>query len=190
MTMTKAERIESRAAWIPDGARKVSMKNGAAVFYLYERSGKPCARCFIGSAGKPAWRLQFRSEAQRAARIEEQISSLNARDAAKAARVAKPHSLGVGVILSASWGYEQTNVDFYEVVRVIGKTMVEIEKIGTQSASDETTGNSMADYAVPDPERRTGKITRHRVSNGAVRIASYCTAYVWDGRPRYRSWYA
>jgi len=39
------------------------------------------------------------------------------------------HDVKVGDVFRASWGYEQTNVDYYEVVKLVGKTMVEVLEI-------------------------------------------------------------
>ena len=39
------------------------------------------------------------------------------------------HDLKVGDVLGTCWGYDQTNRDFYEVVGLIGKTMVLIKAL-------------------------------------------------------------
>jgi hypothetical protein len=54
------------------------------------------------------------------------------RRAERKAEMAKPHDLNVGDVLSASWGYDQTNCNFFEVIRVIGKRTVEIREIGKE----------------------------------------------------------
>jgi hypothetical protein len=187
-----------REFYIPKGARKVAMKDGGATFYVYERAGAHFALAFFGKAMKPAWHFRFGSEAARAKRIEGAIAGAQAsarkkaeRKAEKAAEAAKGHGWEPGLILVSSWGYEQTNVDFYEVVECIGKTMVRIEKIGSQSATDAGEGfSSMSDHVVPNVEARTGEFRRCKVTSGCVRLASYCSAHLWDGRPRYCSWYA
>lgn len=195
MLNTKEKRLAAREFYIPKGARKIAMKDGAAVFYAFEDgNGNPCARCFIGTAGKPSWGYRFRSEAERARKIGEQISILKRNAEDKAARRAKAnagHNWEPGLILVSSWGYEQTNVDFYEVVEVIGKTMVKVEKIGSQVANDSSEGmSSMSCYVAPEPKARTGEFSRHKVSSNGIRFASYRSAYPWDGRKRYCSWYA
>jgi hypothetical protein len=180
--------------FIPEGARKVAMKSGGAVFYLYEQSGAPCARCFIGKAINPSWHYRYSSEKKRAEAIERQIASIQAREAEKADRKARanaPHGWEVGLILSASWGYDQTNVDFYEVVEVVGKSMVRIEKIGGQAANDQGEGVcSMSNYVVPDVEKRSGEFQRCKVSFGRVKVSSSSSASAWDGKRRFCSWYA
>ena len=38
----------------------------------------------------------------------------------------------IGDIFYSSWGYDQTNIDYYMVTKIIGKTFVEIQKIESQ----------------------------------------------------------
>lgn len=183
-----------REFYIPKGARKVAAKDGCATFYLYENKGRPCAVAFVGKAQKPSWRFWFRSEAARAERIAETIANAQAHKAQVAERRAKnnaPHKWEVGLILSSSWGYEQTNVNFFEVVAVVGKCFVDVEEIGSQVATDAHEGySSMSSKVVPDPEARTGKITRCKVSRGSIKSPVYGYASPWDGLPKYCSWYA
>lgn len=54
----------------------------------------------------------------------------------------------IGHIVYASWGYDQTNIDFYKVVRKTEK-MVELREIGQKYV--EAT-SSMSEYVVADPE--------------------------------------
>jgi len=53
-----------------------------------------------------------------------------------------------GDMLKMSWGYDQTNVDFFEVTRVIGKAMIEIRKVVSKVVRG---AGSPAEYVVPVP---------------------------------------
>jgi hypothetical protein len=93
----------------------------------------------------------------------------------------------IGTIFCASYGYDQTNINYYEVVGVTpsGK-YVEVRRIhgkvvdGSQGYMSHTT--------VPDPGNfyasggRRSEVTTHRLKDGlgkgAIRISSYCDAYV------------
>ncbi|WP_420415816.1 hypothetical protein [Marinovum algicola] len=184
-----------RDFYIPENAQKIAMKSGGAVFYCYtDNGGRPCAVCFVGRAQKPTWRYYFRNPEVRAERIAKQIASVQDREIRKAKQRAernKPHNWETGLILFGSWGYEQTNIDFFEVTRVIGKTMVEIEEIGSSQATDSPEyGHGMANHVVPDPKVRSGKFSRVRVSQGSIKSPVYGAAWPWDGKPKYSSWYA
>jgi hypothetical protein len=184
--------IHTREIYIPKGSIRVEAKAVKATFYLSDRSGQPTAMAFIGRAQKPAWHYRFRSSAERERRIRQTIERLAAHEERKKARRAeanKPHGWEAGMILYGSWGYEQTNIDFFEITKVIGKTMIEIEEIGQQTATDAGELAWCTDYVVPDPEHRTGNISRHKVSNGSIRSPKHGCAWIWDGKPRRSSSY-
>lgn len=73
------------------------------------------------------------------------------------------HSLKVGDILCASWGYEQTNVDYYKVTKTT-KCTVDLVKIGKKSAG--------ADRVSPDPSVVMAEktYTKKRVNDKWVRV--------------------
>jgi len=56
-----------------------------------------------------------------------------------------------GSVLYRSWGYDQTNVDFYVVVSVTPKTVV-LQACGSRDVGTDDK-MAMATYVVPDPER-------------------------------------
>lgn len=96
----------------------------------------------------------------------------------------QPHSLREGDILYASWGYDQTNVDFYKVVKLVGKNKVKIVKLGK---------DHVGEFKV-EPNNLQGEKERLAVVNGeynSIKFANYKIAYPWDGRPQYETpWYA
>ena len=94
-----------------------------------------------------------------------------------------------GDIFVSSWGYDQTNVDFYEVVKVAAKTvtLIPIErKVQLKGFMRYT--------AMPIPGSGKGKAFRRRIIDcfdvPACRITSYATARLWDGKAREGSSYA
>lgn len=111
------------------------------------------------------------------------------RDAERKADRAKPHPLKVGDILYSSWGYDQTNIDFYQVTRVVGAHTVELRKIAGKDAGG---GNGYdRGNCVASPGQFIGEPFQKRANHeGTIAIASYANAYLWDGKPRYWSSYA
>lgn len=180
---------------IPNNARKVAMKSGGATFYLFEdKSGKPCVRFYKGKSTK-AKTFSFRSPDFRGKYIENIITNINASEKEAAKRRAernKPHNLEKGLILYTSWGYDQTNVEYYEVISVPSKCFVELQQIGAPLARGEE--GFMSGKSVPNPENKIGKPFRRKVdmsgSRPSVRIDSVATAWIWDGKEKYSSWYA
>lgn len=68
----------------------------------------------------------------------------------------------VGTIFSESWGWEQTNVNFYEVVSRTEK-MVTIREIGQKTVKEETV---MSSYVVPDKGSFISDETRRKKIKG------------------------
>jgi hypothetical protein len=54
----------------------------------------------------------------------------------------------IGHILVSSWGYDQTNIDYYKVIRKTA-AMVELRAIGQKYVES---ASSMSEYVMPDPD--------------------------------------
>lgn len=105
-------------------------------------------------------------------------------------RAAFKPDVKIGDIYVASWGYEQTNVDFYQVIEVTGKCTVKIRPISQETVKDSTMSHGMADdvVAVKDSFIKDEVMTK-RVGKYGITIDSVRSASKWDGSPCYRSWY-
>jgi hypothetical protein len=68
----------------------------------------------------------------------------------KAKRLAAPNNLQVGDILHYSWGWEQTNCQFYQVTARTAKT-VSIREIGSERVPGSGMTNGMSCYLTPKP---------------------------------------
>lgn len=129
---------------------------------------------FVGLCKKPFISGVYRPEYQAAwiGLIERAIADENARRAKARQRIAHRaavgHKLAVGDVLRSMWGYDQTNVDYFEVTRLAGRTMVEVRPIGAQS---EGTQHMQGDCS-PQPGQYIGEPQRCRPSGDYVRIDS------------------
>ncbi len=93
----------------------------------------------------------------------------------------------VGDILVSSWGYDQTNIDFYQVVKVT-KATIGIRVIrSTVTETGYMSGQSEPRPGVFDSDEL---LTKRPNKFGYVRMNSFSGAVKWDGKPRYVSWYA
>ena len=105
---------------------------------------------------------------------------------------------GTGEIVVNTWGWEQTNVDFYQVIEVLNKKIKvreicsEIVKaIGGISADvtackDSFLNDKILLLSLKPDVNKTGDVTSCRICNPE----SYYYFRKWDGRPEYSSWYA
>lgn len=184
--------LRTRAAKAADFSETIDADTGVVALSWSERephaavitlSGKPTVFRFLRAATRDEWVAREFAEAvnaakARAARVEER----------RRARAEFATDLKPGDVLVASWGYDQTNVDFVEVVRVVGRQTVEIAPIAQKAV--EQTGH-MTEMVVAVPGKFTGEARRCRVSpHGYVKLASYKYAHRWDGKPQYQSSYA
>ncbi|RMC62509.1 hypothetical protein [Sinorhizobium meliloti] len=178
----------TRDFYIPKGSVKINDKASDAVVYVYTSAkDRPAAMAFHGKAVKPDWHHTFANDAARERKIREHFEARGRWSEWKQERRderKKPHGFEVGHILYASWGYEQTNIDFYQVTKIIGRHMVEVREV-SQIAAD--TGNEpwMTGKVVPKLDAFTSEPMRRRVNgrSKSVRIDKVRTAFLWDGRP-------
>lgn len=150
--------------------------------YYYEtaKSGKPCAIYFTGKAQKPVAHNSYSS-----VEIREQIAlkfisaEIKMRDEKKQAKAEKlqyQHTLKAGDILHSSWGYEQTNNDFYQVIAVKGKSVVLREIAQKKEYEHWASGRTQ-----PVKDHFIGEPFIKRVTTGnCVKIESYAHASPCD----------
>lgn len=92
----------------------------------------------------------------------------------------------VGDVFYRSWGYDQTNVNFYVVVGLTDKC-VKLQECGSRAVV-EAGGYT---EVVADTTRRFGPVMTKRVKEGysgpATAFNSYSDCYKWDGCPKYET---
>ncbi|ANG86368.1 hypothetical protein [Microbacterium aurantiacum] len=103
---------------------------------------------------------------------------------------ATPAPLTVGAILVSRWGYDQTNVDYYEVVSATPKT-VTLRAIRSRVTGD---AGFTAEHVAPVPGEYTGEAFRRKVHHYSdrptVAINSCASAYPWNGNDDLATHYA
>lgn len=102
-------------------------------------------------------------------------------------------TIKVGDIFVASWGYEQTNIDFYEVQELVGKATIVVAPIENKIVQEHS--NQTQDAVLPYPAAK-GESFRAKVkwwnmdwadNVPRFRINSYANAYKWDGKVQYQT---
>jgi hypothetical protein len=149
-----------REFYIPKNAEKIEASDSNAVAYLAKstwRNGAECwhAVAFSGKRNKPDWNYTFRSEQQAREYIAQHAGNVKAREEIIAKRhearynVRAADHYKVGDLLYTSWGYDQTNVEFFKIVRVLEKS-VEVVAIGGKEVPG--SAGFMSCSLVPDPD--------------------------------------
>ncbi len=99
----------------------------------------------------------------------------------------------VGDILVATWGYDQTNADFFQVVKIPSDKSLTVRHIKKKQYEDPP--QSMSGYAAPIKDSFDGKPTTRRIYYFMDRIHinvgdSMGSAEKWNGKPVAVTWYA
>jgi len=97
-------------------------------------------------------------------------------------KVNKPMpNVNVGDIFVCSWGYDQTNIDYYKVLEVKNKSVV-ISAIG----QNRTYTGHMQGECNPVPEVVSGKRITKRINacgdSVSLKMTSYSWAHPWSGK--------
>jgi hypothetical protein len=128
---------------------------GLQAFEMVGKDGAVYGMAFSGMRCKPDYHYRFKSAEAASAHREKWAAGKRSSYEAKKGRAAARREglrdagkrLAAGDVLVASWGYEQTNYDYYQVTRVFGVRSVEIRELAQQAADDSAL--SMAGDCVP-----------------------------------------
>lgn len=120
-----------------DGAEYTAYLDGEVQVVTYSPKGAyPVAAIFGGKRKDPDSLYRYSSEERRAQAIAERVEVIRKRLEGKAERkkeTSVPKKYEVGDIVYTSWGYEQTNLDFYQVVETRGKATVVVRPIASET---------------------------------------------------------
>lgn len=186
-----------RTDYYPENAAKISHKNLPIEVYIYQYDSKAYGKMrwsavgFHGKQRKPdIWeQADTRDELmsimekwwKNAETIEERATHWADENKARKNAPA-PQTYIEGTIIYTSWGYEQTNVDFYKIVSRKGMTAT-IVAIGSESNQDH---GWMSGTKSAAPDREYGEPFRMRITkyNGKERASiDGHGAYIWEGQP-------
>ena len=172
--------------YIPSNSQEVTDPESSAVVYTYE-GRNPCAIGYSGKRKREDWNYSFRSIESRDQAIKNHFDNVRDRERRAQERKrkkAKPHNIQVGDIFVYSWGYEQTNVDYFEVVATTPKT-VKVREIAKEIT--ETTG-WMCGTCQPRPgaflDDAPVLVKHPREYDGAFYLTfEFGTGSPWNGKP-------
>jgi len=191
-TYDKDVRLAQR--WFPKGSMPINHPEGLAVVYVspFDSSkGTWQAVAYRGTAGRPSFNNSYRSLESAQKLIGEWFEAVSAdkkRVIERRADANKPHTLKVGDVITNSWGYDQTNVDCYQITRT-SSNFVWLRPIATQLVPDEGVG-PMSGRVVPIPNQFQDKPEKQHKASGEYVSFKYGSGSKWDGRSLYCSWYA
>lgn len=191
----------TRDFYVPKGATKVCDKKSDAVAYVSQAGKRFVATIFFGKQAKPVSNYSYKSGTEAADAVVRNFKDRQASlafkqkmlDDRKAAR--EDHGWAVGDIAYTSWGYDQTNCEFFQVVEAKGKSVYLrqiggtcVDATGAMSGRFTPIKNNFLDRSVIDPEN---KPFRRLASKNGIKIDDVRSAWKQKGNEsHYVSWYA
>ena len=168
------------------------------VTFTFDKNGKPGVLVWQGKQAKPIQYYRFSSVEKQMDHvqgvIESEVKYMEAKRATAAKKKAAVCPYKVGDILTGSWGYDQTNVDTYQVVNVKGKSVV-LKAICQEIVKDSE--GHMSCQVMPvknafleNSEEITKRPQTYNGENWYVKLHYSCHLSLWDGSSMYKSWYA
>ena len=154
----------------------------------------------------------YTTEAEARAAIEGVDTPAAEAKPAKVAATVNKFGVKVGDFFSASWGYEQTNADFFQVVELVGASSVRVREVNPPIIEDKATGPMACDRVydirntgellppssssvfIKDQERGDLKRLKSYQADGSrpqFFLASFTDAHYCEGdtQKMYESWY-
>jgi len=187
--------------WFPTGSTITEHPEQHAVIATYQSGTKPSAIAYSSKRTRPDFHYTFYSTQGRDKHITDYLDGLARTLLAKAKEKAQKksyrHSFQVGDLLHYSWGYDQTNCEYYQVTRV-SNASVWIRRISSESVPGSAGFMSESVRPVPDAFLKNEPELRKRPQfyehNGQVHeylamdhgAADKCAA----DEKHYSSWYA
>lgn len=176
--------------YIPANSEAREFPAAALTVYCYFNGARHCFMAYKGRQGKPAYHYSYTSEGDRDRAIARTVEQETTREDGKRARREAGHGLAVGDVVFTEWGYDQTNVDYFLVVRVPSPRSVVLRELESDRIEDGPM--SMSGRAVPrlgEFVAGSKELTRRAAGAGYVNVSdSRGAARKWDGQPRRVSW--
>jgi hypothetical protein len=123
--------------YIPDNSTIIDYPELKVTVVNYESVNHPAVLCYRGKQSKPVYNYRFETTEKRQNFIDRFLAEekkvtdykANQLQERKAALANVIDTVKVGDVYATCWGYDQTNVEFYQVIKIIGKRTVEVREI-------------------------------------------------------------
>ena len=127
--------------------REIPDLPGSEVWTYECEKGGYFAAVFGGKRAKPDWHFRFKTKERREEKVAEWIAGQRRhaeRIAAERKERSAPHGFEPGQLFYTSWGYDQTNINYYRLEKLKGKTMGYI--VPVSSVLNEERSEGAANY--------------------------------------------
>jgi hypothetical protein len=190
--------------WQKEREQAEVLAGGLKVLRGQMGDGRPTVVIFAPKGIKPLANYVFKDEARREAFIAYQVENqlhrqrrVVERRAQRAGRLegVKLEPVEVGDIFEWSWGWEQTNLDYFQVVERRGRQVV-VREIAQETVPGSegfmsATRLPRKDVFLEGRQAKTlTKLIQYTDDGRAYLAQEFGWCDLWDGKPHYASWYA
>jgi len=174
--------------YIPENSKEIKRDDLTAVAYTYESlNGALYALAYSGRRNKPDFHYRFANEEKRSNAVAKYFQRIEANAQYKQEHKKRQKELQsefinkikVGSIFSTCWGYDQTNIEWYQVTQIKGYT-VRLRQIAAKIENSETK---------PMKGMFIGEELKRLIRSTGIRIDNVVTAHLSDGKSKYHSSY-
>ena len=166
---------------------KIEVPDTTIVIYVITDTS---AKGFRGKKAKPDFYYEFKTPERMAQYIEGYIEGYKEAQEYKAQKKAKKKeaiassakAIAPGDIFYTSWGYDQTNVEFYKVLSIKGQKVTLVE-VAQKVAEAEMTYENV----LPVADAEISKPFTRMVGEYGFKINSFAYASKWDGKPKHQT---
>ena len=169
---------------------------GIEIWIENREDDKPVAIAFPIKGKNSIWYYGFRSKESMQKKIDGLIESrIKWKEEVKKRRAERyqPHNVKVGDVFYSSWGYDQTNIDWFQVDKLIGKNKITVVPLGSKFVGN--TPEGFDDKVVPGGQSNRNDLikgSKNYIVNmeggrPSFSVNSFARAYPWDGTPKYET---
>lgn len=187
----QSDRQANSIKWLKDSGYEEykTGDNYTALINKTKYDGQVVCAMFYGKSYKPAWHYRFRDIDELDKYIDEYLKKKAGQEEVKQQwkdkrKLTKDHDIKVGDIFYTSWGYDQTNIDFYEVVAVRG-SRIDLRELKQTTVDHDGNYDSVVpatgDNRFKDDEIHT---VSARADGTVTSLSSFEYPSKWDGRPK------
>jgi hypothetical protein len=174
---------------IPEGATEHLYSEAKVTLYYFKTDkGYPALLAYKGRSKKPIICNAYSTTSMRNERAAIYVKQEKENEDYKRS-LQKPHELAVGDILYASWGYEQTNINFYQVLKIPTEISAIVREVNTKS----TMTSSMSGTKIPILNDFKDQAEQRRRTAGVGNLKggrNFQNLYFWNGKPKEYTTYA
>lgn len=163
----------------------VDIPEKSCAIYILDKpqENKWYLRAFFGKQLKPRYNYYYTSIESRQRTINNIYNQIryiiNKRKENIDKRKLYKHSFKIGDILYSSWGYEQTNIDYYQIIDVRNKTII-FKELNSKMIDSE--------HILPIKNSwKNDKIYKKVITSPYLNLDSVRSLKLWDGKPNYQT---